>query len=261
MDGVLALLTVLMLYAYLQEKKPLCAVFFVLGVLVKPQMLMFGPIMLVAFLRDVVHRPKQELLATLYSILAGAATLVLVALPFTLRRILSGYGKKYAGAAGLYPYATVNAFNLYALVGANWAPDTGIFFLGLSYRTLGIACIALICILAGVFHVLSRDKRTLVPVAAFLVRGIFALGHNMHERYLFPAVLLLVWASSLLFRDRRMLYGAAIASAVTLLNAGLILLYPAGNISQGIVAAISGLNLAGFVYCAVAVIGLCFTCR
>ncbi len=260
MDGVLALLTVLMLYAYLQEKKPLCAVFFVLGVLVKPQMLMFGPIMLVAFLRDVVHRPKQELLATLYSILAGAATLVLVALPFTLKQNPLWLWEKYAGAAGLYPYATVNAFNLYALVGANWAPDTGIFFLGLSYRTLGIACIALICILAGVFHVLSRDKRTLVPVAAFLVWGIFALGHNMHERYLFPAVLLLVWAF-LLFRDRRMLYGAAIASAVTLLNAGLILLYPAGNISQGIVAAISGLNLAGFVYCAVAVIGLCFTCR
>ena len=153
MDGVLALLTVLMLYAYLQEKKPLCAVFFVLGVLVKPQMLMFGPIMLVAFLRDVVHRPEQELLATLYSILAGAATLVLVALPFTLKQNPLWLWEKYAGAAGLYPYATVNAFNLYALVGANWAPDTGIFFLGLSYRTLGIACIALICILAGVFHV------------------------------------------------------------------------------------------------------------
>ena len=43
MDSVLALLTLWCLYLYVKDKKPFCAAVFVLGVLVKPQMLMFGP--------------------------------------------------------------------------------------------------------------------------------------------------------------------------------------------------------------------------
>ena len=96
---------------------------------------------------------------------------MLVALPFTLKTESSLAMGKIRGSRGTIPLRYRQRFQPLRLGGSQ---------LGARYRdllraflpSLGIACIALICILAGVFHVLSRDKRTLVPVAAFLVWGI-----------------------------------------------------------------------------------------
>jgi len=256
MDGVLVLITVLMMYAYLQDHKPLCAFWFVLGVLVKPQMLIFGPMMLIAFVADIIRAPKEEGLKTLLAIGAGIATLVLLVLPFTLKQHPLWILDKYTSAAGLYPYATVNAFNFYALLGANWLADSTVMLFGISYRFMGIASIVIVCLNAGGMYLYAKEKRALVPVSAFTVWGIFAFAHNMHERYLFPAVLLLLWAF-LLYRQRRLLYCFTVASVVTLLNAVLILLYPTGALPYGVIALCSLWNLIGFFYCGYVVFSIC----
>ena len=148
------------LYLYVKDKKPFCAAVFVLGVLVKPQMLMFGPLLAVAYIKDIVHAPKKGLRELALSICFGIGTLVLVALPFTLKQNPLWLWEKYTSAAGLYPYATVNAFNLYALLGMNWAADTTPVLFGLSAKGFGTMMIVAVCVLDVYKRQVVSDSRT-----------------------------------------------------------------------------------------------------
>ncbi|MFR4008839.1 MAG: hypothetical protein ACLT0Y_05885 [Christensenellales bacterium] len=94
-----------------------------LGVLVKPQMLVFGPLLAAAFIADIVRDPKQGFKELGISALYGIAVLLVVVLPFSPGQEPLWLWNKYTSAAGSYPYATVNAFNLYALFGGNWMGD------------------------------------------------------------------------------------------------------------------------------------------
>ena len=281
MDSVLALLTLWCLYLYVQGKKPLCAAVFVLGVLVKPQMLMFGPLLAVAYLKDVVvnlreaygcrgralfaafgcdlvRRPGKSLGTLLgskgvHSLMAsigvGVLTLVLIALPFSLKQEPLWLWEKYTSAAGLYPYATVNAFNLYALLGMNWTADTTPILFGLTAKTFGIIMIVAVCAWVGMLYWRRSDRRTIFSLSALLVWGIFAFSHAMHERYLFPAILLFMIAY-LYERDWRYLVCSGWATGVTLLNSLLVLLNDSSLLTgfQFETCMVALLNLFGFGY-------------
>lgn len=249
MDSVLALLTLWCLYLYVKDKKPFCAAVFVLGVLVKPQMLMFGPLLAVAYIKDIVHAPKKGLRELALSICFGIGTLVLVALPFTLKQNPLWLWEKYTSAAGLYPYATVNAFNLYALLGMNWVADTTPVLFGLSAKGFGTMMIVAVCVFVGILYWRKSDRRVLFSLSALLAWGIFAFSHAMHERYLFPAILLFVIAY-IYERDWRYLVCSGWATGVTLLNSLLVLLNDSSLLMgfQFETCMVALLNLCGFGY-------------
>lgn len=249
MDSVLALMTLGALWYFVQGKKHWCAVLFVAGVLVKPQMLIFGPILLVAYVKDIVEQPRQGWKDLGVSVLAGVGTLVLIALPFTIKQNPAWLIDKYTSAAGLYPYATVNAFNIYALFGGNWVSDSTEVFLGISIKTLGTLFIVAVCILGGYLYWRSKERKAIVPVSAIVVWGIICFAQNMHERYLFPAALLFLVAY-ILYRDRRFLICFGWASAVVLANT-VIVFFSDAQALLGVswpIAVVSLANLAGFGY-------------
>lgn len=249
-DSILTLIAVGALYCYMKGKKPWSAALFVAGVLVKPQMLVFGPLLAAAFVYDIVKDPKRGARELGISALAGVAALLIIALPFSFGQEPLWLLHKYTTAAGSYPYATVNAFNLYALFGGNWLNYNTELIFGITIKQFGIVMIVLMCAISIAVYLAANDKKAIFPAAAILQWGIFLCSHAMHERYLYPCMLLLMVAYCL-YGEKRLLAAFGMATAVTFCNS-LVVLLNASNVLLGtpmFVVVVSILNIAGFAVC------------
>ena len=125
-DGVMMLFLLVTVLFGMKARWAIALPAYVLAVLIKPQALMFGPLGLAAlavwYLR--AHKDKALLAKGLRSFLIGAAaSLVLAALiiwPFKGSQPFGWLIALYRRTMGYYAYATVNACNLYFLIGDNW---------------------------------------------------------------------------------------------------------------------------------------------
>ncbi len=192
-DSVTTLLSLLMLLALSEKRYPASSALFCVLVLTKPQMVLFAPVLGFVMLFDFVFSEDKIncLKHFLKALLLSLLVLVLVPLPITG----GDFGllfKNYQDAFGLYPYATLNAANLFGLFGANWTRVDEIFWL-FSYKTWGYIFIVLSSLLVGVLAFLKRDRASILWLGAFLVLSVFTLGHTMHERYSYPALLFLLF--------------------------------------------------------------------
>ena len=80
----------------------------------------------------------------------------------------------------------------------------------ITWEMLGIVHILLLTAALAVagWFALQRGRFSPVLLAGAYLAGIFTFAHNMHERYLIPAVLLTLWAAAR-WNDRRLLGAAA----------------------------------------------------
>ena len=225
-DSVLTLLMVLSLYKMIQRKMLPASVFFCIGVLIKPQALMFGPMLLLSFLHEIYDDKAAgwKRLGICFAVCAGI--FALVALPFNGARNPSWLLEKYFSTMSSYPYATVNAMNLFALLGGNWA-DQSMLVGPFSAQVLGSAFIGISIVYAMFLYLYPMlrgrgDRRTLLISALVLLSGVFSFGVRMHERYLFPA-LAVALAAFLLYKDRRFLFAFLGLSAGQALNIMIVL--------------------------------------
>ncbi len=204
-DSILSL-GILSVLLVLPKNRIVAGVLYGLTVLLKPQALMFGPLIALLYFLDVYDDclPKRILLAFL-SALSAVVVIFIVSLPFKGSQNYLWIVDKYASTAGSYQYASIEAFNFPALVGGNWKPVDSLF-LGISFKTWGIVSIALSIVFS--FFVLIRGyknhKSAPYIASSMLIAMIFSFGHYMHERYLFP-VLLLLLVGYIYERDRRLL--------------------------------------------------------
>jgi dolichyl-phosphate-mannose--protein O-mannosyl transferase/Gpi18-like mannosyltransferase len=127
--------------------------------------------------------------------------------------------ERYRYASGVYPYNTVNAFNIYAIRWSFWQPDGVRLFsigrLGVTQYLLGI-----VTVLAAMGFVLERyvqrrDIRSFLEGALLLSLAFFMLATRMHERYVFNAVVLCI---ALCGTNRRYLYACVAYSATLFVN-------------------------------------------
>ncbi len=249
-DSILALLLVLCGHFLLEKKNLRACLIFAVALLIKPQALFFAPIILYSFAHDYLTGDRRAVLMDFLKCLGAALALFIVAIiPFWGGQEPLWILDRYLSTATSYPYATVNAFNLFALLGANWLPDTAVPFL-LSYRAWGYLLMAAVLVLSAAFFLKRPDKRKLWLAAAFLIAGVFTLGHNMHERYLFPAIFLLIMAY-LELRDKRLIGVTAGFTVTFLFNAGVVLAL--GNIDPSspaliVASAVQVLMFAYFTY-------------
>ncbi|MEW9699655.1 glycosyltransferase family 39 protein [Paenibacillus sp. SI8] len=182
-----------------QGKLPQASVWMALSILLKPQALLFG----IFLLLDVVR--KRSLMTFLLSVLSGAATIAVFALPFSMGR---GYGwliELYSGTLASYPYASLNAFNLMALLGGNFIEMTK----GagpISYQMIGWVLMALAIVYTSYLYIRSKGQRGALLYIAFLfITAVFMCMTKMHERYLHYG-LLLALTSFIYLKDRRILW-------------------------------------------------------
>ncbi len=149
--------------------------------MVKPQ---FGIVAVVVaaaaafeFVRTGRWRPLVDVL------LSGLVTGLLIALPFGMTP--GAFIALVRGASETYPYTSLYAFNGWSIVGDFWKPDVQYVFAGGVLLVVGIAASV-----APLWW--RRDTAMLLATGAFAAMAFYFLPTRAHERYLYPALALLL---------------------------------------------------------------------
>lgn len=203
---------------------------FALAALVKPQALLFAPLGLFAII--VFHiREKRSPAKAIVGAAAALGMMYLFGLISCAQSISLSDGlfaalwvpvewlrNLYSGTMQGYSRVTINALNLYYLFDLNWA-DTAAHP---GMTTFAWICFALSYVYCAVLCAVSRNRRHLPLLGGVLIVLICTFGPMIHERYAFPAVLLLI-LGYIYARDKRVLISLTILSATLFLNEILVL--------------------------------------
>jgi Gpi18-like mannosyltransferase len=238
-DAIYTFFLVLSLMLALASKPELSAVTFTLGILTKPQSIALLPLIALLIFK------KKGGRRLLTSILAGAATIFAVIIPFEWSNPVTFLSSIYFGAYSGYEYTSINAFNTWAL-GGLWLPDGNLFIVG--WIIFGAFTVFTLYVLHKCFNV---SGELLALFSAFmLLFGFFMLPTRIHERYLFPAISILVLLVPFL-KKTRLLY--AVLTATLFINEAYVLSFLNSAdpfIKQGdlVVLSVSLINLLVLLY-------------
>ena len=184
-----------------------------LSVLVKPQALMYVPVL---GLWTLIKLPLSQWWRPA---LAAVAVAVVGVLPFQLGHPWYWILELYHSTAAYYHETSVNAFNLMALIGGLRKPDTDTFA-GLSYFSLGMGLLVPLYAFIGWRLWNERSPRGMMFAIFAAVFGFFMLAPRMHERYLYAG---LVFAAPLVVEGAEMATVFAILTATCLFNLAYVL--------------------------------------
>ncbi len=257
-----SLLTLLLLIAVceaaLRGRWARAIVVYAAAVLMKPQALMFGPIGLLAVGCELWKSENRRgaLLEIGKGIGVALVMMLAVITPFSV-----GQGKDpvswafnlYGETLSSYAYVTINACNLYSILGMNWRSlsDAG----WIQYLAWGMY--ALSFLYAFYLYIRSQKRENLFLTCAVMLTLVFAFGAKMHERYLYPALALLLTAFALT-RDMRLWISIILIGMGQFINGALVLqnehLQSAQALLNGLAA---GLNIAGALLTAWTGWGIC----
>lgn len=198
-DSVHTLMIFSSLYLLIKKKYTFSFPLFVLAVLVKPQSLMFSPIYIYFFFK--LFKPsssqvfKDTFKAAFKEMGAGIglsfALLIVPLIPFSSNGDFAPIVSQYINTLASYPYASINAYNFYALNGLNWAPLTS-EIAGIPVSFWGYGSIVITCIISFVLLWKNDSPSNVFFTAAFLNTATYMFSIKMHERYIFPALLMLL---------------------------------------------------------------------
>lgn len=185
------------------------------SILIKPPAIVLVPLFAAyAFVGGEREGLRVRLTGAGLGVLAALLLATLAAAAFhrgTPAADLSWLYERYRFGKDVYPYNTVNAFNLWSIKYSFWQPDDQrIFFLKQSLWGLLLLVAAVVLIV--VRYVQAKTDRAFLESAALLTIAFFILSTRMHERYVFDG---LAFTIPLLFSARRYLC-AAVALSVTL---------------------------------------------
>jgi Gpi18-like mannosyltransferase len=226
-DGCLTLF-ILLGVLFLERRPALSAASFATALLVKPQALIFAPLPVLWFAERLLRRDQHAGADLLVFSGMAITTFCLGILPFSINENPGWIIAKYGNTLASYPYATLNAFNLFALTGGNFTPmNERLLFL--PYALWGYVFIALIVICAALAALKGKDPSRFWYVPLFLSVSVFVLSAKMHERYLFPALALSL-GFYIISRDRWGLLFFAGFSATQFFNTAEVLAFNYKNI-------------------------------
>ena len=234
-DSVLTMLLIASAILLSDKKLIWAGLVYGIAIVVKPQALMVGPVYALVYLMYIIDaksgKERIELLVkTLAAVISAVGIIFLLFVPFFpisegegfvpyITRLATSIYDKYFSTLGGYDYATIEAYNLFGLVGANWRSSGEIFALGLTYKQFGTIMMAVSVVFSWVLYILGRKKNKycVFLIMAFLLFSLFIFGHYMHERYLAP-VLILVAVAMCGYNDRRLFLAFVAVSAGLLIN-------------------------------------------
>jgi Gpi18-like mannosyltransferase/4-amino-4-deoxy-L-arabinose transferase-like glycosyltransferase len=230
-DSIFALAMCLSLFLLDRDKLVWGGFVFGLAILIKPQALMFTPVYFYVFIS------RRDIKRAALSVLAGVGALALGCLPFMLASGWKFPIDLYTKTLSSYPYASLNAANMWGMLGANFAPVSSPAFL-LTYAKWGTVALVVIVALSAAFYFLSaRAERKsalasaearpgtakaeyrlpIFETAALIALWVFTFSVKIHERYLyiFVPLALAAWAGR---RSHKTLIFAYLVSLVHYLN-------------------------------------------
>ena len=219
-DSVFTVFMVLMCYL-ITEKKLIPSYFvFAIGILIKPQSLFFTPVLICGII-DQVFLEDFNWKKFFKNLVLGVAAILMIGvlmLPFGFSQALN----QYTGTLKSYEYASINAYNFWNMLGLNWASQYD-KLLGVQYKTWGTIAIVLTVIISIIISLrCKKNAGKYYFIGGFVVTTVFMFAVRMHERYLFPAMVMFLLAFAVRLRKEiYMLY--VLVSTVAFYNAAHVL--------------------------------------
>lgn len=213
-DSVYTLLILLMIYLISENKMIISYFVFAACILVKPQSFILTPVLIAGIIENVFLHDfsKEKFWKNLGFGLGAIAALFVLALPFGIGNVF----EQYKLTLQSYQHCSVNAFNLWGAIGKNWA-DLITFDKILSYVFLaGIVAYSMYLFFK------SKHKSKYYFTGAILVFFTYMFSTKMHERYAFPAMVLLLAAFVLTGNKRSFVMYIAVTMS-QLINAAWVL--------------------------------------
>lgn len=234
------LASVLLLY---KEKYIFAGAIYGLSIIIKPQMLTFVPV----FLLFVIKKKSWKHLVL--APIAAIGVIALVALPFTKNFDFRWLIQQYADTMNGYPYYSVNAYNVWGIIGKNWValPNDKVSSMLLS----GVGPLVAVALCS--FLVLKSKRNDAVFAAPIVLMSIaYMFTIKMHERYVFP-IFIFILICFVFCRDRRLLYAFSVGVFVHYLNVRHVMyiyyvLFGVFDANSLIVKLISCLQVASYIY-------------
>lgn len=208
-DSFCALLLVCTLLLLWYNHTPLAALVYGFGILSKPQMLIFAPVLIFWVIR------KKDWKNLVLGPVLALLTMLLFSTPFVKNFDYFKLIDIYTGTIDYYNYYTINAYNVWALFGLNWAqlPEHSLWL------QFGVP---LATVLAGFLMLKSKRDDAVFACPTVLMFTVYIFCVKMHERYLFP-VLLCILLSYIFTKEKRFLLLFAGTSTVHFLNVAYVL--------------------------------------
>lgn len=224
-DSLFTMFILFELYFIVEKKWAGSGIMFALMVLMKPHGIIFAPAIGLALLFEIIKNKNVKPMITAVS--SGIVTGIVTVLPFYIRM---GFENPtwlldlYKGTIGQYDYASMNAFNFYAMLGKNLVAASE-SMLGLTFSQWGMIGVGLAIVLAIVFMTTATRKkmdksvRTAAPliVSLAVIVTVFTFAHKMHERYMFAAIALCLFIF-IITKERGFMYLAILFSTVIFIN-------------------------------------------
>jgi len=238
-DSLLAFFLLLTVYYFARGRMVMGTAVYVIGFLTKPQAVAALPFLAFWVLReqflqaqtdlpsvgDPIQRGVElikRLAARLWRVVAaGFATALAIILPFFPDNPW-GIFDRMKSATEVYPYSTFWAYNFWGMLWTRRAqfpqfPKDDLTYLGLDYRTWGLVLFA-ISIVAIIFVFRrARGPGMLALATSLSVLAFFVFLTRMHERYMFPFLLLFL-AAAALSRNWFLWASFAVLSVIHFLN-------------------------------------------
>ncbi|MGC1381763.1 MAG: phospholipid carrier-dependent glycosyltransferase [Candidatus Baltobacteraceae bacterium] len=189
---------------------------FAYSLLIKPQAAVLLPL-IVAFSFADPSRRRARIVAGAVGAVAALLLALTLAAPFHPGNPIATAGwllERYAYGSNVYPYNSVNAFNLWALRGTMWVPD-GQYILFLPQSVWGVVLVVAALALVVWRYLQDRTAEALLEGCAVAALAFFVLATRMHERYLFNGLLFTIVCVPF---ARRYLWGAVALSIVLFAN-------------------------------------------
>lgn len=215
-DSVFTLPIFAMLYLVTQGKLIWSYFLFAIAIFIKPQALFYAPILLLGIIEHIFIKDfsKKKLIKNIGYGVTAIILIFALSLPFGIGNVISQYIKTLAS----YNYASVNAYNLWSALGLNWSPITKI------HTYIGYLFIAIITVLCMLQFFRRKSSDRYFYFGALICFSVFVLSVKMHERYAFPAVLLILGAFAVSGK-KSLLYIYSLVSSLLFANSAHVLFY------------------------------------
>lgn len=255
-EAPFTLFVVLALLALNRDRPLLAWLMFGVALLLKQPAIVVAPVLLTVTFR------RFGWGKTLVCMIGAAAVYALVTLPFALNSGLTDALSPYLQAGDAFPYLSNNAYNLWfglatlhngelLLFRDPTYADSVIAFAGISYKWVGLLMFGTFALLVMAACWRQADERREMVWASALFLSFFMLPTQVHERYLYPAVVLLLIAIA---QDRRVLPVAFSAAAAYSYNIYAVVLTDVSGTpllsSQTLALLVVGINVIAFVWMA-----------
>ena len=244
-DSVFALLIVGAMILLHNKKHILSACCYALALLVKPQALVLFPVYIFYIISFIKNGGVKAVKTAALSAVSGVALFFALLIPFSAGRGFLWVFELYYSTLSSYPYATLNAPNLYGMIGANGANITGTL-----YSVWSFGFILLTCALAAVVY--FKNNGGIFASGSLLIAGMYVLAAKMHERYIFPVFALMILMTVISGKKYPAVIGA-VFSVTTFMACSRVLALSVAGQSPWIGAdevwfiVISAINVAAFV--------------